>query len=89
MHSTSDDPADPTSGTAVVAERLLQVIDEGRRTATYKLALLMALIDACATASDAAGRAPTTLHTREIARHVLRLYLPHAAATWPRRTPSP
>ena len=78
MHSTSDDSADPTSGTAVVAERLLQVIDEGRRTATYKLALLMALIDACATASDAEGRAPTTLHTREIARHVLRLYLPHA-----------
>jgi len=63
--------------TAVIAERLLQVIDEGRRTATYKLALLMALIDACATNADAAGRAPTELHTREIARHVLRLYLPH------------
>jgi hypothetical protein len=31
----------------VFAERLLQVIDEGKRTATYKLALLMALIDAC------------------------------------------
>lgn len=62
----------------LIAERLLQVIDEGRRTATYKLALLMALIDACATNSDPVGRAPSTLHTREIARHVLRLYLPHA-----------
>lgn len=62
----------------LIAERLLQVIDEGRRTATYKLALLMALIDACATNCDAGGRAPSVLHTREIARHVLRLYLPHA-----------
>lgn len=34
------------TGTAdVVAERLLQVIDEGRRTATYKLAILLALVD--------------------------------------------
>lgn len=70
----------PEADNALVAERLLQVIDEGRRTATYKLALLMALIDACATNSGPDGRAPTTLHTREIARHVLRLYLPHARA---------
>ncbi len=62
----------------LIAERLLKVIDEGRRTATYKLALLMALIDACATNSDPSGRAPSVLHTREIALHVLRLYLPHA-----------
>lgn len=60
----------------VIAERLLQVIDEGRRTATYKLALLLALLDACATNADEQGRAPEALHTREIARHVLRIYLP-------------
>ncbi len=58
------------------AERLLQVVDEGRRTATYKLALLTALIDACAAGSAPDGRAPATLHTRVLARHVLRLYLP-------------
>jgi hypothetical protein len=62
----------------LIAERLLQVVDEGRRTATYKLALLTALIDACAANADQTGRAPSALHTREIARHVLRLYLPHA-----------
>ena len=72
-------PEDALVG-AVIAERLLQVIDEGRRVATYKLALLMALIDACATNSDHQGRAPSALHTREIARHVLRLYYPHARA---------
>jgi hypothetical protein len=60
----------------VFAERLLQVIDEGRRTATYKLALLLALMDACAEEADVHGRAPETLHTRVVARHVLRLYLP-------------
>jgi len=64
----------------VFAERLLQVIDEGRRTATYKLALLTALIDACGSQSDDAGRAPTELHTRTIAEHVLRLYLPQVRA---------
>jgi hypothetical protein len=30
------------------AERLLEVIDSGRRTATYKLALLIALLAPCA-----------------------------------------
>jgi hypothetical protein len=63
---------------ALVAERLLQVIDEGRRTATYKLALLLALIDGCAAAADERGAAPSTLHTRDIARHVLAIYLPQA-----------
>lgn len=58
------------------AERLLQVIDEGRRTATYKLALLTALIDACAAEADEHGAAPAELHTRTVARHVVRLYLP-------------
>jgi hypothetical protein len=37
---------------------LLTLIDEGRRTATYKLAVLLALIDCCAVASDSDGRAP-------------------------------
>jgi hypothetical protein len=35
---------EPGPGAAGFAERLLEVIDSGRRTATYKLALLMALL---------------------------------------------
>jgi hypothetical protein len=62
------------------AERLLLVIDEGRRTATYKLALLLALIDGCAAHAGPDGRAPEVLHTRTIAEHVLRLYFPQARA---------
>jgi hypothetical protein len=60
----------------VFAERLLQVIDEGRRTATYKLALLLALIDASAERCEADGRAPAELTARTIAEHVVALYYP-------------
>jgi hypothetical protein len=57
----------------VVLERLLRVIDEGRRTATYKLALLSALIDAVAE-HPGAERIPTTV----IAEHVVAAYFPQA-----------
>lgn len=58
------------------AERLLGVIDEGQRTATYKLALLLALVDATAEAVEPDGRAPDALGTRPVAQHVVALYLP-------------
>ena len=64
------------------AERLLAVIDEGRRTATYKLAVLLALMDCCAEHANPEGRAPTEISTRAIARHVARLY-------WPQLRPFP
>jgi len=62
------------------AERLLEVIDSGRRTATYKLALLMALLDLCARRGGLGGRAPDVLYTREIAERVAAIY-------WPQLTP--
>lgn len=58
------------------AERLLEVIDSGRRTATYKLALLIALLDLCARHSDVAGRPPGLLYTRDIAEQMAGLYWP-------------
>ena len=61
------------------AERLLEVIDAGRRTATYKLALLLALLDLCARQSDQGGHAPTELHTRDLAEQVAALYWPQVA----------
>lgn len=64
------------------AERLLAVIDEGRRTATYKLAVLLALMDCCAEQATPDGRAPTEISTRVIARHVARIY-------WPQLRPFP
>jgi hypothetical protein len=63
-------------------ERLLEVIDSGRRTATYKLALLIALVDLCARHSDAGVRAPRLLYTRDIAEQVAVLYWPQVIPTW-------
>lgn len=70
------------SGVATFAERLLAIIDEGRRTATYKLALLIALIDCCAEGVSPFGAAPSEIPTRLLARHVARLY-------WPQLRPFP
>jgi 5-methylcytosine-specific restriction endonuclease McrA len=55
----------------LLTERLLRVIDEGRRTATYKLALLLALVDAAAL-SPGEERIPT----RVLAELVLETYYP-------------
>lgn len=56
---------------ALLIERLLRVVDEGRRTATYKLALLLALIDAVAV-----GGGSSDIGTRAIAAEVLTHYYP-------------
>ena len=55
----------------LLIERLLRVIDEGRRTATYKLALLSALIDAVAL-TPGTSEVPTRL----LAERVVTLYYP-------------
>ncbi len=55
----------------LLTERLLRVVDEGRRTATYKLALLLALIDAAAL-----NLGESHLSTRDIARLVIEIYYP-------------
>jgi 5-methylcytosine-specific restriction endonuclease McrA len=67
---------EPGPGAAGFAERLLEVIDSGRRIATYKLALLMALLDLCARRGGLDGRAPRVLYTREIAERVAAIYWP-------------
>lgn len=77
MSQPCDPPQQPLE-TALFGERLLRIIDEGRRVATYKLALLLALLDACAAESGPSGRAPQTMHTRTIASYVLRLYFPQS-----------
>jgi hypothetical protein len=61
---------------AAWAQLVLTILDEGRRTATYKLAVLLALIDCCALTADADGRAPTSIPVRDLAVRVLELYWP-------------
>jgi 5-methylcytosine-specific restriction endonuclease McrA len=58
-------------GTDLLTERLLRVIDEGRRVATYKLALLLALVDAAALHPG-----EVRIPTRAIAGLVLDTYYP-------------
>lgn len=59
----------------LLAERLLRVIDEGRRTATYKLSLLLALMDRVAAAPGVEA-----IPTRAIAAEVLDRYYPQTRA---------
>ena len=65
-----------SDSTVGFAERLLEIIDSGRRTATYKLALVLALLDLCARQSDEEGQAPIELRTRDVAEEVASLYWP-------------
>lgn len=74
VRSWDSEPGSPAG--SGFAERLLEVIDSGRRTATYKLALLMALLDLCSRLGSADGSPPRVLHTREIAERVAAIYWP-------------
>jgi 5-methylcytosine-specific restriction endonuclease McrA len=58
----------------LLTERLLRVIDEGRRVSTYKLALLLAIID-----EVAANPGATEIGTGDIARSALRTYVGQVA----------
>lgn len=61
-------PTAPTAPTEPLgfAQLLIGLLDEGRRTATYKLAVLHALVDSCTLGVDAYGNAPTRVSTRDL-----------------------
>ena len=60
------------------AERVIALVDAGRKSATYKLATLLALIDVTAENMRPAGP-PTSLSGREVAGRVIELYWPQTA----------
>jgi 5-methylcytosine-specific restriction endonuclease McrA len=59
------------------AQRLLQLLEEGRVVATYKYAVLLGLLEVLIENSGKDGRAPKTVRTRELAAAVLEIYWPH------------
>jgi hypothetical protein len=73
-------------GAIAFAEKVLELLDEGRRTATYKFAVLLALIDLCLEQTQAAGAPPDVLTTHQVADKIVEIYWPH---TLPFGVPSP
>ncbi|MEK7866498.1 MAG: HNH endonuclease domain-containing protein [Planctomycetota bacterium] len=69
----SGGPGTPVS----VAERILQLLDEGSFSATYKQAVLVAILDLCFEAANDKGDPPESLTTQQIAEKVIELYWPH------------
>lgn len=62
-----------------LAERLIQLLDRGGFTATYKYAVLVALMDLCMELTSAKGLPPDVITTRQLAEKVIEIYWPHSA----------
>lgn len=80
--ATQSAPGDGPEELSGFAERLLAVVDEGRRTATYKLAVLLALMDCCANGQRLKEGRRQRSRPGALARQVARLY-------WPQLRPFP
>lgn len=59
------------------AERVLELLEEGRYTATYKYAVLLALIDVCLERTQTSGAPPDMITTRQLAEKIVEVYWPH------------
>ncbi len=70
-------PSETDQGVLRLAERLIQLLEEGRFAATYKFALLVALIDLCFEGYSEKALPPETVTTRQLAEKVIELYWPH------------
>lgn len=58
------------------AERVLQLLDQAAFTATYKYAVLVALLDLVLENTSRSGTPPRSVTTRQLAEKVLELYWP-------------
>lgn len=61
-----------------LAERILTLLEVGSFSATYKYALLTALLDLCIERTSAKGHPPQSLTTFQVAEKVAELYWQHA-----------
>lgn len=72
-------PPEPDRTAIRLAERLIQLLGRGGFTATYKYAVLIALMDLCMELTSATGLPPDMITTRQLAEKVIALYWPHCA----------
>lgn len=68
--------SDDSAETIAFAEKVLLLLDQGSFTATYKFAVLLAMIDLCLERTSADGRAPDMLATAALAERTIDLYWP-------------
>ncbi len=61
-----------------IAERILGILGDGSFSATYKFALVIALLDVCIENTAHNGMPPSSVTTRQLAERVLELYWSHA-----------
>jgi hypothetical protein len=66
-----------TDATIHFAEKVLELLDEGRFVATYKFAVLLALMDLCFEKNTASGAAPESVTSRQLAEKIIEIYWPH------------
>ncbi len=59
------------------AERVLELLEDGRYTSTYKYAVLLGLMDLCLEQTQASGAPPVMVTTRQLAEKTVELYWPH------------
>ena len=64
-------------GVLAFAEQLVQLLRQGRKSATYKYAVVLGLMDLCLEHASAKGEAPQSVTTAQLAKKVLDLYWPH------------
>ncbi len=68
---------DYTTSAIAFAEKVLDLLDQGSFTATYKHAVLLALMDLVLERSGAEGRPPTSIATSALAEKIVESYWPH------------
>ena len=67
-------PPGSDRGAIGFAEQLLELLEEGRYTATYKYAVLLALLDLSLEHTERTGAPPEVFTTYELARKIVEIY---------------
>ena len=69
----------PDSDAIHFGEMVIALVDSGRKSATYKLATLLALIDVVTAKTRIDDPSPSSVSGREVGRRVIELYWPQTA----------